>query len=94
MARLRVEEALEKGDQAFLDTLRDNYHQVGGARMGFSEDDGVVDKNLKVFGTDNLYVVGASMFRTSGNANTTFTALTFVTRLVEQITGKKQTHPL
>jgi choline dehydrogenase-like flavoprotein len=83
MAELRVEEALEQGDPSFIDTLRDNYHQVGGARMGFSNDDGVVDKNLKVFGTDNLYVVGASTFRTSGNANTTFTALTFVTRLVD-----------
>jgi choline dehydrogenase-like flavoprotein len=85
MAELRVEEGLENGDQAFLDTLRDNYHQVGGARMGFSEEDGVVDRDLKVFGTENLYVVGASTFRTSGNANTTFTALTFVTRLVDQI---------
>jgi len=94
MAELRVEEALEKGDQSFIKTLRDNYHQVGGARMGFSEDDGVVDSDLKLFGTENLYVVGASIFRTSGNANTTFTALTFVTRLVEHLTGKKQSHPL
>ena len=85
MAELRVDEGLEHGDPAFLDTLRDNYHQVGGARMGFSEEDGVVDRDLKVFGTDNLYVVGASTFRTSGNANTTFTALTLVTRLVDQI---------
>jgi choline dehydrogenase-like flavoprotein len=85
MAELRIQEGLANGDQAFLATLRDNYHQVGGARMGFSRMDGVVDKDLKVFGTDNLYVVGASTFRTSGNANTTFTALTFVTRLVDQI---------
>jgi choline dehydrogenase-like flavoprotein len=87
MAELRIEEGLENGDEAFLDTLRDNYHQVGGARMGFSEEDGVVDRDLKVFGTDNLYVVGASTFRTSGNANTTFTALTLATRLVEQLTS-------
>jgi len=38
---------------------------------------------LKVFGTTNLYVIGASVFRTSSNANTTFTALTLVTRLGE-----------
>jgi choline dehydrogenase-like flavoprotein len=94
MAELRVEEALEKGDQSFIKTLRDNYHQVGGARMGFSEDDGVVDRDLKLFGTENLYVVGACTFRTSGNANTTFTALTFVTRLVEHLLVKQQSHPL
>jgi choline dehydrogenase-like flavoprotein len=85
MAELRVAVALEQGDPTFIDTLRDNYHQVGGARMGFSEEDGVVDRDLKVFGTDNLHVVGASTFRTSGNANTTFTALTFVTRLVDHL---------
>jgi choline dehydrogenase-like flavoprotein len=49
--------------------------------MGFSAQDGVVDRNLKVFGTDNLYVLGASTFRTASNANTTFLALTFATRL-------------
>ena len=85
IAELSVEKGVENGDQAFLDTLRDNYHQVGGARMGFSEEDGVVDSELKVFGTNNLYIVGASTFRTSGNANTTFTALTLVTRLVEKL---------
>ena len=88
MAELRVESGLKNGDEGFLNTLRDNYHQVGGARMGFSEEDGVVDRNLKLFGTENLYVVGASTFRTSGNANTTFTALTFVTRLVDQLASR------
>jgi len=90
MAKLLVDEALVNGDPLFIDTLRDNYHQVGGARMGFSEKDGVVDKDLRVFGTDNLYVVGASTFRTSGNANTTFTAMTFVSRLVDKLAPKQR----
>jgi choline dehydrogenase-like flavoprotein len=85
LAKLHIEDSLKNGDEQFLSTLRDNYHQVGGVRMGFSEKDGVVDKNLKVFGTENLYVVGASTFRTSGNANTTFTALTLGTRLVDHL---------
>ena len=94
MAELRLESGLENQNEEFLKTLRDNYHQVGGARMGFSEKDGVVDRNLKLFGTDNLYVVGASTFRTCGSANTTFTALTFVTRLVEHLAFKRQSYPL
>ena len=87
MARLHLDKKLENLEPGFLDMLRDNYHHVGGARMGESEEDGVVDKNLRVFGTKNLYVAGAATFRTASNANTTFTALAFVTRLVDYILG-------
>ncbi|MDA8375732.1 MAG: GMC oxidoreductase [Planctomycetia bacterium] len=85
LARLNILADLASGNPQFLDTLRDNYHQVGGARMGESANDGVVDKDLRVFGTENLYVVGAATFRTSSNANTAFTALAFVSRLVERL---------
>lgn len=94
LARLHLDKKLEDLNLGFLDVLRDNYHHVGGARMGESERDGVVDKNLLVFGTTNLYAAGAATFRTASNANTTFTALTFVTRLVEQLTGKMQNQSL
>jgi choline dehydrogenase-like flavoprotein len=85
IARLRLADDLLNLEPRFLDTLHDNYHQSGGARMGDSERDGVVDRNLRVFGTENLYVAGAAVFRTNSNANTTFTALAFVTRLVEHL---------
>jgi len=49
----------------------------------------VVDRNLKVFGTENFYVGGASTFRTVSNANTTFTALAFTTRLVHHLCGER-----
>jgi len=75
----------------FLTTLRDNYHHVGGARMGQTEADGVVDRNLRIFGTTNLYVAGAATFRTASNANTTFTALALVTRLVDHLAGDRPT---
>jgi choline dehydrogenase-like flavoprotein len=81
LADLRILEGLTNQDPAFFRTMEDNYHHVGGARMGWSEADGVVDTDLKVFGTDNLYVLGAATFRTTSNANTTFVALSFATRL-------------
>ena len=86
LARLNISEGLMKRDPQFISTLRDNYHHTGGARLAESEQDGVVDRNLQVFGTANLYVAGAASFRTTSNANTTFTALTFVTRLVDHLT--------
>ena len=87
LARLNIAEDLIRLDPQFLSSLRDNYHHVGGARMGRSESDGVVDRNLRVFGTTNLYVAGAATFRSTSNANTTFTALAFITRLVDHLTG-------
>lgn len=88
LAELRVLPGLTEQDPTFFQTMRDNYHHVGGARMGWSAADGVVDDQLRVFGTDNLHVVGASTFRTTSNANTTFVAMSFATRLAERL-GKR-----
>ena len=85
LADLEISKDLLNSEASFLTGLRDNYHHVGGARMGTSQEDGVVDKNLRVFGTSNLYVAGAATFRTTSNANTTFVAMTLVTRLVDQL---------
>lgn len=89
LAEMRVLEGLLSQDEAFFRTLEDNYHHVGGSRMGWSEEDGVVDTDLKVFGTDNLYVLGAATFRTASNANTTFVALSLATRLAEKLGAAK-----
>lgn len=40
------------------------YHPTSTARMGRREDRGVVDENLKVYGTRGLRVVDASIFPT------------------------------
>jgi choline dehydrogenase-like flavoprotein len=86
IAELKINEDLAAKNPRYLGTLKDTLHQSGGTVMGWSEKDGVVDKDLRVFGTENLYVGGSSTFRTIGNANTTFVALAFMTRLVEKLT--------
>lgn len=85
LADLEIEPDLAANRPEFLDSLHDTNHHAGGCVMGDSADDGVVDRDLRVFGTDNLYVTGASVFRTSSNANTTFTAMTLTTRLAEHL---------
>ncbi|MEM1303693.1 MAG: GMC family oxidoreductase [Planctomycetota bacterium] len=90
LADLEVEPGLASLDPAFLNQLRDTNHPSGGCVMGESEEDGVVDKNLRVFGVENLYVAGASVFRTNSNANVTFTAMTLGTRLAEHLTQKSR----
>lgn len=88
LAKLDIEPDLLASKPEFLLALKDTIHQTGGAVMGTSPADGVVDRDLRVFGTQNLYVGGASTFRTNSNANVTFTALAFATRLVEYLTAK------
>ncbi|TWT47365.1 Fructose dehydrogenase large subunit [Botrimarina hoheduenensis] len=86
MADLEIEPALAAKDKAFLDTLHDTNHHAGGCVMGNTAVEGVVDRDLRVFGTNNFYVAGASVFRTSSNANTTFTAMALATRLADHLT--------
>ena len=88
---LNVDEDLLAENPAFLTKLGDIYHQSGGTNMADSAEHGVVDRNLRVFGTENLYTAGAGTFPTTSNANTTFTALTFTTRLVDHLTGMRST---
>lgn len=54
-------------------------------RMAESRADGVVDRNLRVFGTSNLHVAGAAVYPTTGQANPTFTAIALGLRLAEAI---------
>jgi hypothetical protein len=48
-------------------------HHSGACRMAISASEGVVDGDLRVFGTDNLFVVDGSALAYSGHANTGLT---------------------
>jgi choline dehydrogenase-like flavoprotein len=49
--------------------------------MAARSGDGVVDTDCLVFGTDNLYVAGSSVFPTGSCANPTFTIVALAHRL-------------
>lgn len=85
MARLEIDPALDVEDPRVLEHAQDTYHHCGGARMGHHDTDGVVDRDLRLFGTRNLHVAGAAVFRTSSYANPTFTAMALAARLAEQL---------
>lgn len=86
LADVEMDPELAAGDVSFLEKLHDTNHHIGGCRMGETKLDGVVDRNLLVFDTTNLYAAGACTFRTSSNANSTFTAMAFATRLAHHLT--------
>ncbi len=63
----------------------DMAHTLGTTRMASSECTGVVDSDCKVFGVQNLYVAGGSVFPTSGHANPTLMMLAFAIRLADHL---------
>lgn len=85
LAEVKLLPGVEEGDASLLERMRDHNHHAGGTCMGWSARDGVVDRDLRVFGTENLYILGASVFRTTSNANTTFLALALATRLARTL---------
>ncbi|MES2572795.1 MAG: GMC family oxidoreductase [Verrucomicrobiota bacterium] len=48
-------------------------HILGGARFGNAENDSVLDRFCRLWGSDNLYVTDGSFMPTSGGANPTLT---------------------
>lgn len=76
--------------RAVLAQAQHGTHQIGTARMGASPKDGVVDGNLRVFGTPNLYVAGTAVLPTSGQANPTLTAVALGIRLAGHLHAKAQ----
>jgi choline dehydrogenase-like flavoprotein len=89
-AELIADPALLAADARLLTGATDSYHQCGGARMGSSSADGVVDSECKVFGTNNLYLAGAAVFPSASFANPTYTALALARRLCDHLTGERQ----
>ncbi len=71
--------------KAIKQMSRHGIHQSGTTRIAKSPDDGVVDRNLLLFGTKNIYVCSCSIFPTSGQANPTFFAGAFAARLAKHL---------
>jgi len=57
------------------------WHHIGGTIMGNDPKTSVVDKNLKVHGSNNLFVLGSSVFSSGGHANPTLTIIQLALKL-------------
>ena len=73
-----VREAIER-------RLGGGFHQVGSTRMSVSPEDGVVDANLRIHSTKNVFVASSSTFVTSSHANPTLMIVAFAVRLAEHL---------
>lgn len=69
---------------------RDGIHQSGTTRIADNPEEGVVDSNLRVWGTSNLHLCSSSVFPTSGQANPTFMLGTFALRLAHHLSQRNE----
>lgn len=67
----------------------DVFHPIGTTRMSASSQDGVVDRDCRVYGYRNLYVASTSVFPRAGAANPTYTLLALAVRMAEHL-GRNQ----
>jgi choline dehydrogenase-like flavoprotein len=72
------------------DTLKvDRFaHLVGGARMGFSPEDSVVDSGHRVWGMPNLFLVDGSVLPTQGSANPALVIMALADRCADLLKRK------
>jgi choline dehydrogenase-like flavoprotein len=64
-------------------------HLVGGARMGFTQEDSVVDSSHRVWGVPNLFVVDGSVFPTQGAANPALAIMALADRCAQLLRSKR-----
>jgi len=62
-------------------------HHLGTTRMADDPKSGVVDRNCRVHGIENLWIAGSSVFPTYGHVNPTFTILALAFRLGDHLRG-------
>lgn len=74
--------AVEFSDSNFEDV----YHPTGALRAGGSNENSVVDKNLRVWGYENLSVLSTGVLHTSGSANPGYTMFALSLRLRDRLT--------
>jgi len=78
-------------DDDALDALfRTSHHHLGGVRMAKAPAEGVVDPDLRIHGTANVFVCSSGVFPCAGFANPTHTIIALATRLAEHLAAARQ----
>jgi choline dehydrogenase-like flavoprotein len=84
-ARIHVPDSMDNELQEWVQNFKDVAHHIGGTRMADDPQRGVVDRNCRVHGVDNLFIAGSSVFPTSGQTNPTMTIVALALRLADEL---------
>jgi choline dehydrogenase-like flavoprotein len=85
VGRLEYWYPLEQTHDSVMSQATDGFHQVGTTKMGREPNTSVVDADLKVHDVANLYVASSSVFPTTGQANSTYLAVSLAVRLAHHL---------
>jgi len=88
LGTLTKNEALRSLAEGNDQVLYDQGHHMGTTRMAARPEEGVVDPDCKVFGVDNLYIGGSSVFPTGGHSNPTLTLVALAIRLGDHLSQR------
>ncbi|MDA9609191.1 GMC oxidoreductase [Candidatus Pelagibacter sp.] len=88
MGRLQLDEWIINNKDYPTNDEKAGHHHMGGTRMHDLRKFGVVDRNCKVYGSNNLYCIGSSIFTTGGHNNPTFPIVQLSLRLGEHLSKK------
>lgn len=72
-------------DKINIDEYGHHCHQMGTTRMSENPKFGVVDKNQRIHGIQNLFIAGSSVFPTGGGCNPTLTIVMMSLKLGKHI---------
>lgn len=90
----RMQPVLEEMNAKDIKTFVDDpggHHATSTCRMGVDENEGVTDRNMQVFGIDNLYICSNAAFPTCTAVNPTLTLTAMALRLGDHLNDKALT---
>ena len=88
VADVDLDPSIENGGWPKTFEKEGTFHHMGTTRMHDSAKQGVVDRNCRLHGTNNLYVAGSSVFPTAGANFPTITIVALALRLADHVAAK------
>ena len=64
-----------------------HYHHIGTTRMSEGPEDGVIDRNCRVHGVENLFIAGSSIYPSAGYSGPSMVLIGFAIRLAEHLSS-------
>ncbi len=87
-----IKEVLRASGAQDILTIQRFAHLIGGARMGTTPGDSVVDGDHRTWAIPNLFLCDGSVCPTQGSANPALTIMALASRLAERLAARRVDH--